>query len=231
MLTLGITLNICDVVVLMNNTLSSDKILQQMYRCMTEGYQKKFGFVIDLNIGRVINTCVNYTIYKNDKSVEDKIKYLIENHLINIDVDMMEQKKLNSDAIVYKLMEIWKSEPINSFRSLLRNLENDYVEFDTSTQKIINKSFISLKNDKVNTTIEIKNEDDELQELPSGKEKVRDKSESVEEEKHKDEIKISFIKDVLPYVIPLTCILTIKNANKDFVKMLNDIQENPQKNY
>jgi hypothetical protein len=237
MLTLGITLNMCDVVVLMNNALSSDKVLQQMYRCMTEGSQKKFGFVVDLNISRVLNTCVNYTIYKNDKSTEDKIKYQIENHLINIDVDMMEQKKLNSDAIVSKLMEIWKSDPINSFKSLLRNLDNDYIEFDTSTQKMINKSFTgSLKDDKVNTTIEFKNEDDELQELPLGKEKVRDdsdkseKSESVDEEEkpEKEEIKISFTKDVLPYVIPLTCILTIKNANKDFVKMLNDIQENPE---
>lgn len=237
MLTLGITLNMCDVVALMNNTLSSDKVLQQMYRCMTEGSQKKFGFVVDLNISRVLNTCVNYTIYKNDKSTEDKIKYLIENHLINIDVDMMEQKKLNSDAIVSKLMKIWKSDPINSFKSLLRNLDNDYVEFDTSTQKMINKSFTSsLKDNNVNTTIEIKDEDDELQQLPSGKEKVRDdsdkseKSESGDEEEkpEKKEIKISFTKDVLPYVIPLTCILTIKNANKDFVKMLNDIQENPE---
>ena len=237
MLTLGITLNMCDVVALMNNTLSSDKVLQQMYRCMTEGSQKKFGFVVDLNISRVLNTCVNYTIYKNDKSTEDKIKYLIENHLINIDVDMMEQKKLNSDAIVSKLMKIWKSDPINSFKSLLRNLDNDYVEFDTSTQKMINKSFTSsLKDNNVNTTIEIKDEDDELQQLPSGKEKVRDdsdkseKSDSGDEEEkpEKKEIKISFTKDVLPYVIPLTCILTIKNANKDFVKMLNDIQENPE---
>jgi hypothetical protein len=237
MLTLGITLNMCDVVALMNNTLSSDKVLQQMYRCMTEGSHKKFGFVVDLNISRVLNTCVNYTIYKNDKSTEDKIKYLIENHLINIDVDMMEQKKLNSDAIVSKLMEIWKSDPINSFKSLLRNLDNDYVEFDTSTQKLINKSFTSsLKDDKVNTTIEFNDENGELQELPSGKEKVKDDSDKSEksesgddEDKHeKEEIKISFTKDVLPYVIPLTCILTIKNTNKDFVKMLNDIQENPE---
>jgi len=228
MLTLGITLNMCDVVALMNNTISSDKVLQQMYRCMTEGSQKKFGFVVDLNISRVLNTCVNYTIYKNDKSTEDKIKYLIENHLINIDVDMMEQKKLNSDAIVSKLMEIWKSDPINSFKSLLRNLDNDYVEFDTSTQKWMNKTFASsLKDDKVNTTIVIKDENDELQELPSGKEKVKDDSDK-SEKSEKEEIKISFTKDVLPYVIPLTCILTIKNANKDFVKMLNDIQENPE---
>ena len=36
MLNLGITLNSCDIVMLMNNTLSSDKVMQQMYRCMTE---------------------------------------------------------------------------------------------------------------------------------------------------------------------------------------------------
>ena len=96
---------------------------------MTEGSQKKFGFVVDLNISRVLNTCVNYTIYKNDKSTEDKIKYLIENHLINIDVDMMEQKKLNSDAIVSKLMEILKSSiallysPISDF-AIARFIKN-----------------------------------------------------------------------------------------------------------
>ena len=241
MLTLGITLNMCDVVALMNNTISSDKVLQQMYRCMTEGSNKKYGFVVDLNISRVLNTCVNYTLYENNKTTEDKIKYLIENHLINIDVDMMEQKRLNSDTIVSKLMEIWKSDPINSFRSLLRNLENDYIDFDTSTQKMINKSFTtSLKDDKADATIQIKDDDDDSQDLPSGKEKHKDisnkseKSESDEEdeeekEKHeKEEIKISFTKDVLPYIIPLTCILTIKNSNKDFVKMLNDIQENPE---
>ena len=233
MLTLGITLNMCDMVVLMNNTLSSDKVLQQMYRCMTEGVQKKFGFVVDLNISRVLNTCVNYTIYKNDKSTEDKIKYLIENHLINIDVDMMEQKKLDSDAIVSMLMDIWKSDPINGFKSLLRNLDNDYVEFDTPTQKLINKIFTSsLKDDKVNTTIVVKDKDDELQELPSGQEKVKDVDnieKSDDDEKHdKEEIDVSFAKAALTYIIPLTCILTIKTKNKDFVKMLNDIQKNPE---
>jgi hypothetical protein len=227
MLTLGITLTMCDVVVLMNNTLSSDKVLQQMYRCMTEGVNKKIGFVVDLNISRVLNTCVNYTTYKDDKNLEDKIKYLIENHLINIDVDMMEQKKLNSDAFVKKLMEKWKSDPIHSFKCMLRNLDNDYVDFDTSTQKLINHSFTSsLKDEKVDTTVVMKDEEDELQELPSGKEIVKD--ETSETSQSEPELKISFTKDVLPYVIPLTCILTIKNTNKDFVKMLMDIQENPE---
>jgi len=232
MLTLGITLHMCDVVVLMNNSLSSDKVLQQMYRCMTEGDNKKIGFVVDLNISRIINTCVNYTIYKNDKNIEDKFKYLIENHLINIDVDMMEQKKLNSDVIISKLMKIWKSDPINSFKSLLRTLDNDYVEFDTIMQKMINKSFIkSINDDKLIATIEFKDDGDILQTLPTGRDHKVLESKNCEEKKESkncEEIKISFTKDVLPYVIPLTCILTIKSINKDFVKMLNDIQENPE---
>ena len=237
MLTLGITLNLCDLVILMNNALSSDKVLQQMYRCMTEGENKKIGFVIDLNISRVLNTCVNYTVYKNEKSIDDKMKYLIKNHLINIDVDMMLNKKINSDIIVKKLMDIWKEDPINSFRTLLRKLDNDYEEFDNSTQKLINKTFTkSLKDDKVSLELKLKDEDDELQDLPTGKEKVKndndneqyDNESSDENEKVKEETQISFTKDVLPYVIPLTCILTIKNSNMDFVKMLNDIKENPE---
>lgn len=237
MLTLGITLNLCDLVILMNNALSSDKVLQQMYRSMTEGENKKIGFVVDLNISRVLNTCVNYTVYKNEKSIDDKMKYLIKNHLINIDVDMMENKKINSDTIVKKLMDIWKEDPINSFRILLRKLDNDYEEFDNSTQKLINKTFTkSIKDDKVGLDIIVKDEDDEIQDLPTGKEKVKNDSDSESDKQSDNEssdeenesTQISFTKDVLPYVIPLTCILTIKNSNMDFVRMLNDIKENPE---
>ena len=235
MLTLGITLNLCDLVILMNNTLSSDKILQQMYRCMTEDEDKNIGFVVDLNISRVLNTCINYTVYKNDSSIDEKIKYLIKNHLINIDVDMMENKKLNSDMIVKKLMSIWKEDPVNSFRTLLKNLDNDYVDFDNSTQKMINKAFTkSLKSDKISLDIRLKDEDDAIQDLPSGKEKVKDdnskkdvQDEVSSDEEVNEEIQISFTKDVLPFVIPLACILTIKDKNMDFVNMLNLIKENP----
>jgi hypothetical protein len=258
MLSLGITLDLCDLVVLMNNSLASDKVMQQMYRCMTEGENKKFGFVVDLNISRVLNTCVNYTIYKNKKSVNDKVKYLIENNLINIDIDMMENKKINSDGIIKKLMDIWKEDPINNFRTLLRKLDNDYEEFDNPTQTLINKTFTkTVKNDKINIELKFKDENDELQELPSGHEKIIDDGDNNDDNDDNDNIltnqnnnqqyscddeecndsdsdecyketQISFTKDVLPYVIPLTCILTTKNSNTDFVKMLNDIKENPE---
>jgi hypothetical protein len=242
MLTLGITLNLCDLVILLNNSLSSDKVLQQMYRCMSEFISitthtieenKKIGFVVDLNISRVLNTCINYTIYKNEKSIDDKIKYIIKNHLINIDVDMMLNKKINSDMIVKKLMDIWKEDPINSFRILLKKLDNDYEEFDNSTQKLINNTFTkSLKDNKISLDVIVKDENDEIQQLPTGKEKIKNDSDNNDNNNDNNieqkEIQISFTKDVLPYIIPLTCILTIKNSNMDFVKMLNDIKENPE---
>ena len=229
MLSLGITLDLCDLVILMNNTLSSDKVLQQMYRCMTEGENKKIGFVVDLNISRVLNTCINYTIYKNERNIDDKIKYLIHNHLINIDVDIMDNKKINSDVIIKKLMDIWKTDPINSFRTLLRKLDNDYIEFDNPTQKLLNKIFTKSIKDNVNILLKLKDEDDKIQDLPTGKEKIKNDSDNEKKKKEKEkEIQISFTKDVLPYIIPLACILTIKTSNMDFVKMLNDIKENPE---
>ncbi len=99
-------------------------------------------------------------INKNEKSIDNKIKYLIQNHLINIDVDMIKNKQINSDCIIKKLMKIWKDDQLNSFRTLLRKLYNDYEEFDNSTQKLINKTFTKLlKDDKIslNVIIIIKN--------------------------------------------------------------------------
>ena len=236
MLTLGITLNSCDIVLLLNNSLTSDKVLQQMYRCMTEGINndKKMGIVVDLNISRVLNTCINYTIYKNSNSVEDKIKYLIENHLINIDIDMMKNRNLDCDGIVKKLMDIWKSDPINHFLKALEHLKNEIIEFDNPTQRKINKYFSNSINEKnVRATVEFKEDGEELQVLPKGQERIpngllsekSDNSDSTEDEEEKQ---ILFQKDVLPFVIPLTCILTIHNENKDFVKMLNDIKNNKE---
>ena len=90
-LSLGITLPFVDIVFLFNDVLSSDKILQMMYRCMTETINnsdtaginngvKKIGFVVDLNISRVLNTMLDYNVYKKDLNIEQRIQYLIENN-------------------------------------------------------------------------------------------------------------------------------------------------------
>ena len=237
MLSLGITLELCDLVILLNNTISSDKVFQQMYRCMTEGNNKKYGFVVDLNVSRVLNTCINYTIFNKTQTVEDKLNYLIKYKLINIDTDLIQHKDINTDTLVSKLMNIWKNDPINNFKMLLHKLDDDYREFDTDTQKLINSVFInSAKNKKSKNDIAVNFEVDDRVEIiidtPQINKKVveeKDDTHIVEEpiQKQIEQVKyISFTKDILPYVIPLTCILTIRDKNLNFVKMLNDIKNN-----
>jgi len=228
MLTLGITLLNCDIVFLLNNTLSSDKIVQMMYRSMSESNKgdKKFGFVVDLNISRVIYTCITYNIHKNDMNIEDKLKYLIENNLINIDVDYFINKQTNSDKIVKKILDIWKEDPINNLKNMLSNIENEVIKLDLIDQKVVNEYFTS-SNKIHKLKIEFNEEDN--QKLPSGKEKtkIESDSDSDSDTKHDKKIQeISFTKDVLPFIIPLSCILTIRDNNKDFMKMLDQIKNN-----
>jgi hypothetical protein len=242
MLTLGITLSLCDIVFLLNDTLSSDKVMQMMYRSMTESKDKdkKCGFVIDMKISRVLQACISYNIHKKIQNTEEKIKFLIDHHLINIDSDYLINKKINSNKIITKLLDIWKSDPINNLNVLLKQIEEDIVEMDNADQKALNNYFTkSMNGDKFDVNIELKDDDDDKQSIKDGKEitrndsddessSVSEKSDQDEKEDEKEEIKISFTKDVLPFVIPFACLLTLKDNNNDFIKMLETIGENKE---
>ena len=86
---LGVSIDNCDIVLLLNNNMGFDMIYQMMFRCMTEGKNKKCGFVIDLNIHRVIETSViNYaSLIKPDIHPRDAIKFILQERLINLNGD------------------------------------------------------------------------------------------------------------------------------------------------
>jgi len=242
-LTLGITLPFVDVVILLNDVISSDKIIQMMYRCMTETINgrdndtinngiKKFGFVVDLNISRVLNTAIDYNVYKKDLNVEQKITYLVENNLINIDSDLFQGKE-NKTKLIEKLLHIWKADPIHNLKILLRKIEENIIDLDTKDQKMLNQCFTSSVGDeKVNVKVHFDEENEDA--LPSGKEIIKQDeghNEVSENENGDDEtntdVNISLTKDVLPFVIPLICILTMNTEHKDILDMLNIIKTSP----
>ena len=237
-LTLGITLPFVDVVFLFNDIVSSDKIIQMMYRCMTESINnsdndkinngiKKMGFVVDLNISRVLNTCLDYNVYKKDLNVEQKITYLVENNLINIDSDLFQGKE-NKTKLVEKLLHIWKADPIHNLKILLKKIEESIIDMDTKDQKMMNQYFTSSIGDgKLNVKVQFDEECEDA--LPTGKETIKqgggDKdTEDIEDNK---DIDISLTKDVLPFIIPLICILTMNTEHKDILEMLNVIKTSP----
>ena len=245
-LTLGITLPFVDIVFLFNDIVSSDKIIQMMYRCMTENINnsdnnkinsgtKKIGFVVDLNISRVLNTCLDYNVYKKDLGVEQKISYLVENNLINIDSDLFQEKE-NKTKLVEKLLQIWKSDPINNLKILLKRIEENNIEMEQMDQKMLNKYFTSSAGDKnANTKLKYDEESDDI--LPTGKEIIKqyDDDEDDINEKYKDEnedttdtnVDISLTKDILSFIVPLSSILTINTKDMDILEMLKVINSNP----
>jgi len=240
-LTLGITLPFVDVVFLFNDIVSSDKIIQMMYRCMTESINnsendkinngiKKMGIVVDLNISRVLNTCLDYNVYKKDLNVEQKITYLVENNLINIDSDLFQGKE-NKTKLVEKLLHIWKADPIHNLKILLKKIEESIIDMDTKDQKMMNQYFTSsIGDEKVNVKVQFDEESEDA--LPTGKETIKqdggDKdTEDTEDTEDNKDIDISLTKDVLPFIIPLICILTMNTEHKDILEMLNVIKTNP----
>jgi len=228
---LGITLELCDITILLNDILSSDKIYQMMYRCMTEAPNKKCGFVVDLNINRVLNTIMDYSIYKKDLNTENKIRYIVENNLINIDSDYFLNKKVNHEEIINNLLEIWKKDPINSLRKLLKNIEDEILEISNEDQKSLNNIF--TKSLDKNNNEEILFGDNE-QELPNGKTITKEPNNNSDSDldsissEEKEDVKISLTKDVLPFVIPLMLFLTIKDNNKNFLEILNMVKHNKE---
>ena len=238
-LTLGITLPFVDVVFLFNDIVSSDKIIQMMYRCMTESINnsdndkinngiKKMGFVVDLNISRVLNTCLDYNVYKKDLNVEQKITYLVENNLINIDSDLFQGKE-NKTKLVEKLLHIWKADPIHNLKILLKKIEESIIDMDTKDQKMMNQYFTSSIGDgKLNVKVQFDEECEDA--LPTGKETIKQDGGDKDTEDTEDnkDIDISLTKDVLPFIIPLICILTMNTEHMDILEMLNVIKTNPE---
>jgi hypothetical protein len=234
-LTLGITLPFVDVVFLFNDIISSDKIIQMMYRCMTEsinnsendkinGGIKKIGFVIDLNLSRVLNTCLDYKVHKKDLNVEQKFTYLVEHNLINIDSDLFASKE-NKTTLVEKLLHIWKSVPINTLKRLLSQISSVIIPVDSTHQQLLNETFMRFVGDgNVSVTIRVDEESEDA--LQTGATSTK-QSTGKGEEKVNEPVNISITKDVLPFIIPLICILTINTDHKDILEMLNIIKLNP----
>ena len=172
---------------------------------------------------------MDYNVYKKDLNVQQKISYLVENNLINIDSDLFQGKE-NQTKLVEKLLDIWKSDPINTLKILLKKIEENIIEMDTKDQQILNKYFTSsLGDEKVNIKVQFDEDSDEV--LQTGKEIIKQYGEEKEKEEKDDadnnDIVISLTKDVLPFIIPLICILTINTEHKDILEMLNAIKNDP----
>jgi hypothetical protein len=216
-LVLGISLPMVDTVVLLNSSMSADRIMQMMYRCMTESSRKKIGYVVDMNISRVLNTLLEYPVQtKNLMNPEQKIRYLIENRLINIDEDWFSFRNFSSEKLIEQLINIWNVQPQNAIQNLQRQLSETTLSITDFEQQEIDKFFKITKENF--SKIQIKMNEIE-KDIPSGVSRRR-----VDDSQRKTQTHVSFTKDILPCVLPLSCILTLSTPFDEFTKILQHIK-------
>ncbi len=217
---LGITIPECDLVLLMNNSKSVDFIFQAMFRSMSEAKNKQIGYVIDLNIERVIYSTSNYCNY-NYQNYKDNIKHLINNDIIKIyfnDDFKMYDKNIIIDKI-YSYYNKFSSKYIdyelNSLTNkqiLLSNEQYKQIKSFLFTNKKLSK--VSIHDDNIeNDTIKLNTDDSK---------KINSSTEYKEEinENNKQNYMIT-----LKSIIPLICLLTIHDSTiVEYNEMINYIK-------
>ena len=242
---LGVSIDNCDIVLLLNNFMGFDIIYQMMFRCMTEGKNKKCGFVVDLNIHRVIETSIiNYaSLIKPDIHPRDATKFILQERLINLNGDHWIQSRhkiLKINTLCENVYEIYSSNTENAINHFLNRLRFKEVLLTKEEQKIFNVMFTNTKyNNKqeklINKLLEDDdkdddnddNDDDKDEKIKEGIEKISDDDEIDEideiDEDDKEEKKINYM-DILKHIIPLICLLTIHDEKTSFLEMFKFIE-------
>jgi hypothetical protein len=238
---LAVSINNCDIVLLLNNSMGFDMIYQMMFRCMTEGKNKKSGFVIDLNIHRVIETTViNYaSLIKPDKHPKEATKYILQERLINLNGDhwmpAFGHNETNINTICADVYELYSSNTENALNYFLNRLVFKEILLSKNEQEIFNTMFNNINPTKQQQELIeklIENEDDT--QIKKGIEKIKvdtidsDIESNIESdieviEDIKDTQQINYM-DILKHIIPLICLLTIHNVESSFVEMFNLIE-------
>jgi hypothetical protein len=239
---LGVSIDNCDIVLLLNNNMSFDMIYQMMFRCMTEGKNKKCGFVVDLNIHRVIESSViNYaSLIKPDIHPREATKFILQERLINLNGDHWMPSFGNDvskfTALCKNVYELYSSNTENALNHFLNRLRFKEILLTKEEQKIFNAMFSNTTPTKKQKELigKLLEEDKEEEKIKKGIEKTKvvnedintssetnnDNNDTKEEEKQ-----INYM-DILKHIIPLICLLTIHDKKTSFVEMFQLIENN-----
>jgi hypothetical protein len=233
---LGISIDNCDIVILLNSNLSFDMIYQMMFRAMTEGKNKKCGFVIDLNLNRTIDTSIiEYSsLIKSDVHPKEAVQYILQERLINLNGDHWLPIFGNSLDSIHSISEqiytIYTSNTQKALHQFLNRIKFKQIILSDTEQKVMNALFSSTSKVTQSELDEIKQgieqlkidivEDEDEDEVEDEDE---DEEEKVEEKKKEKQI-VNYM-DVLKHIIPLVCLLSIHNDETSFIKMYTSIEQ------
>lgn len=232
---LGVSIANCDIVVLLNNNMGFDMIYQMMFRCMTEGKGKTCGFVVDLNIHRVIETSImNYaSLVRPADHPKEATKFVLQERLINLNGDHWMPTFGNHESKIATLCEniynIYSANTETALKHFLDRLQFKTLLLTKEEYKIFNAMFSNkTPTEKQKELIDkLMQEDEEIQ---PGIEKIKvekNAPQQITENDDKPKSQVNYM-DILKHIIPLVCLLTIHSEESTFIEMFNVIENDKQ---
>jgi hypothetical protein len=233
---IGVTIKSCDIVILADSgTNNKDMTQQRMFRCGSDGVNKKYGFVIDTNYHRVFETlgkiADSVKISSLDETVKDSVKYIIETNLLEFgNEDWIETvfstKEISDQALIKMIYEEYlKNQQIKSILQHINiNEDDEKMLFLVENIKInINKEK-AIKNGKKSSNKGIKrlqiNNVAEAQEV-----KDITKNEITNQEK------LQRLREIVDYILPLIVLFYKGDKKLKLSEMLNELEKSNVKIY
>ena len=224
------TIKECDIVLLLNDITSYDMIKQMMYRSMSPQPKKKFGFVVDLSLDRVLDTVVSEfasNLYSSSMSRKEALKYILLSKIVNINADTWIYKPGDHHDQIAKIAEQFDNLYIsNGYHSILRNM-NRLADacFELSNEQALRLGLVSMKS---NETVKIAGKD-LVETIQDGIERKNyEHADNVSEsEPTVIEKKENFI-DILRFIIPFFSFITSHHEESSFLGMCNIIENDQE---
>ena len=224
------TIKECDIVLLLNDITSYDMIKQMMYRSMSPQPKKKFGFVVDLSLDRVLDTVVSEfasNLYSSSMSRKEALKYILLSKIVNINADTWIYKPGDHHDQIAKIAEQLDNLYIsNGYHSILRNMNRlADARFELSNEQALRLGLVSMKS---NETVKIAGKD-LVETIQDGIERKNyEHADNVSEsEPTVIEKKENFI-DILRFIIPFFSFITSHHEESSFLGMCNIIENDQE---
>jgi hypothetical protein len=224
---LGVSLKFIDIVCLFNSFMSADIIYQMIFRSMTESKDKKFGYVIDFNPNRVVQSINSLNIKGNN--IKDSCLTEIIGNIIDIDPDYFQQKERTQELIDH-FLKLYNATFINithtqRLRMFIKDLEFEIPDnlrtIHMNEDRLdIKETGLELKKTKTGVKKEVK----ERIENEFNKKEVKEKNKEIKEQSDKltEEEKRKLLNEIIYYTINLYIVLNI-NSNKYINHIIDDI--------
>ena len=244
------TIEECDTVLLLNDITSYDMITQMMYRSMSPQPNKKFGFVVDLSLDRVLDTVVSEfasNLYNSSMSRKEALKYIILAKIVNINADTWIYNPGDHHDQIAQIAEQLDNLYIsNGYHSILRNMNRlADARFELSNEQALRLGLVSMKSNEtvkiagkysvetVQDGIERKTfcDGNVYKQMDEGGEWILNDSEptTVIEKKDTRNVETDFV-DILRFILPFFSFITSRHEESSFLGMCNIIENDEELN-